>query len=562
MSDALQRYIETRGGTRLPLPLLRERLEATGAAESPEELGELARAAGLPVASVRSALGYYLELAPPAAGPRVCMGTSCHLAGAAALRRSLRERGGCREVYCLGHCDRSPAVLREDGGVVAPCAPMDLEAVFRGDRPPPPAPPSIRCAAREPIVTRRIGRGDFSGLDAARRDGAYEGLRRALALDPMEIVRILEASGERGRGGAGFATGTKWRLCAEAAGRTGERFAIANGDEGDPGSFIDRVLMEQDPHGVLEGLAICARAVGAARGIVFIRSEYPLAIARQERAIEEAAAAGFLGGPGPSGGGFPLEVSIFRGMGSYVCGEETALINALEGNRGEVRLRPPYPAQQGLFGRPTVVNNVETLVNVPWILLRGAAAFRGLGTPESSGTKAMCLNHGFARPGIVEVEFGTPLRVLVEEHAGGGAAGERLEAVLLGGPMGSVLAPGDWDIPICYGGMSRRGMHLGHGGLVAVREGADLRALFLHWLRFMRDESCGKCVPCRLGSQRALELARTARGDGDRRELQRLLEVMAEGSLCAFGQEIPGPLRAMLERFGDRVLAAPREAGP
>jgi NADH:ubiquinone oxidoreductase subunit F (NADH-binding) len=373
---------------------------------------------------------------------------------------------------------------------------------------------------------------------------------------PADVLAVMERSGERGRGGAGFPTGVKWRLCAETP--ADERYVIANGDEGDPGSFIDRVLMERDPHGVLEGLALCAYAVGARRGIVFIRSEYPRAIAVMRTAIAEARQAGLLGG---AGGGFNFEASVFPALGSYVCGEETALLNAIEGLRGEVRIRPPYPAQEGLYGRPTVINNVETLVNVPFILAHGADAYAALGTTESRGTKALCLNHGFARPGIVEVGFGESLRAVIEGAGGGGAGGKRIEAVLLGGPMGSVLMPDEWDVPVCHAAMTARGIRLGHGGLIALLEGTDYRAFFEHLLHFMMEESCGKCVPCRLGSRAAWNTLHQTNGHDPRPRLQRLCEVMEQGSLCAFGQNMPGPLRQLMERFGERIFQNDAKGG-
>jgi NADH:ubiquinone oxidoreductase subunit F (NADH-binding) len=254
------------------------------------------------------------------------------------------------------------------------------------------------------------------------------------------------------------------------------------------------------------------------------------------------------------GSGFAFDVELVPGLGSYVCGEETALLNAIEGRRGEVRLRPPYPTEHGLYGHPTVVNNVETLGNIAWIVERGADAYAALGTDASSGTKAICLNHGFRRPGIVEVEFGTSLGDVIEE-AGGGAHGQSLEAVLLGGPMGSLVAPADWDAPICYGAMGERGIQLGHGGVVAVPRGTDMPALMRHWLEFMRDESCGRCVPCARGSLQARALLDDP-GPSTHARLARLLDVMEAGSLCAFGQSMPGPMRQMLEHFSARIFGA------
>ncbi|MBM4221672.1 MAG: hypothetical protein FJ170_06980, partial [Gammaproteobacteria bacterium] len=337
-----------------------------------------------------------------------------------------------------------------------------------------------------------------------------------------------------------------WRLAAEAAGE--ERHVVANGDEGDPGSFIDRVLLEQDPHAILEGMALCGFAIGARQGVVYIRSEYPAAQAAMESAIAQARGAGLLG-KGICGSGFSFEVRVVTGHGSYVCGEETALINAVEGRRGEVRVRPPYPAVQGLHGQPTVVNNIETLVNIPWIIERGAAAFRKLGTPDSPGTKAFCLNRGFARPGIVEAEFGLSLRELVEAHGGGGRDGQPLAGIVLGGPMGSVLLPDEWDVRLSYLELAGRGIQSGHGGVVALPSGTDWRRLMIHFLEFMVAESCGKCVPCRLGSAEALALARQADTGEAHAKLRALLDLIATTSLCGFGQSLPVPVERL------RVLA-------
>jgi NADH:ubiquinone oxidoreductase subunit F (NADH-binding) len=379
----------------------------------------------------------------------------------------------------------------------------------------------------------------------------WRALERAVRGEPASVLHALEASGERGRGGAGYPTGAKWRQAASASGA--EKYAIANGDEGDPGSFVDRVLLESDPHAVLEGLALCGFAIGARHGIVYVRSEYPRAAQRIEAAIAEARSAGLLGAS-VAGSDFAFEVRLARGEGSYVCGEETALIAALEGRRGEVSARPPYPAEHGLHGAPTVVNNVETLVNVPWILRNGPDAFRAFGTRASRGTKAICLNAGFARPGIVEVEFGVTLREVIARVGGGARPGTALAAIALGGPMGSVLLPHELDVPISHEALGERGIELGHGGIVALPEGTDFRALACDWLAFMAEESCGKCVPCRAGSRRALELARARTRAADS-ELLALLDVIADASLCAFGQSIPAPVRTILTRL-DRSFAA------
>lgn len=507
-------------------------------------------------ARVRGVLSFYNDLREPGDSLRVCRGTSCELARSNEPATQSASGPACRSVYCLGYCDRSPALLRGECEILlgAGARHAACDAVGHVDTQPPRS--DIRCLAREPVVTRRLLAGDFASLDAARANGAYEALTRALRHPPAEVIDVVVSSGERGRGGAGFSTGVKWRSCAQAPAQ--RRYVIANGDEGDPGSFIDRELMERDPHGVLEGLMLCAYAVGASQAIVFVRSEYPWAIDCMQRAIRELRDAGCLG-RAIFGSDFDLDVSLVRGLGSYVCGEETAMIRAIEGLRGEVQIRPPYPTERGLFGFPTVVNNVETLVNVPWIVERGAEAFRALGTPRSAGTKAICLNHGFGRPGIVEVEFGTPLERVIE-HAGGGASGTSIEALAIGGPMGSIVECGRWEVAVCYDAMQESGIQLGHGGILALLEGTDYGALARHWLTFMAHESCGRCVPCALGSKSALALARRADDRDASARLDVLLEAIETTSLCAFGQLLPRPVRELLEL--DRTRARRARTSP
>jgi len=536
-----RRFFETHHGRNSPLIVIEQFVRVHGLPD-PAQVKQLSQEVALPEATVRGAISYYSDLHQNSEAVRICVGTSCVLAGAKDLFAAANGRTACRSVYCIGFCDRSPAALQSDDRAVALNGHASVEALLDPAFPEPTR-PAIRSVAKKTIVSRRIGRGDFSKLAAARSDGAYETLAKVRRLRPEDVISAMEQSGERGRGGAAFPTGTKWRRCSDVL--SDAKYVVANGDEGDPGSFIDRVLLEDDPHSILEGMAICGHAVGAQKGIVYIRSEYPRAMKRMKLAIEAATAAGLLE---------DFEASIFPGMGSYVCGEETAMLNAIEGLRGEVRLRPPYPVVEGLFGKPTVVNNVETLVNVPWILEHGPAEYAALGTNGSPGTKAVCLNHGFAVPGILEIEFGRSLRDVIELDARGGAHGQRLEAVLIGGPMGSVALPSQWDVPVCYQAMAEHNLILGHAGLVAVPEGANIRTLFLHWIEFMAEESCGKCVPCRLGSRRALDIAQSAEASRSLPQLERLFDVMAQGSLCAFGQLMPGPMSQMLRYFGNRIL--------
>lgn len=550
MSAKLTAYRNTHAGEEVHEPALPEfRRHVERGTGGPVDL---ARTVHLPVAAVRGAMSSFTDASHDRLAVRVCAGTSCMLADGRQISRELAKHRRCEAVYCLGYCDRSPAAMTPGGRVVTGLSNDHIDDLLHDRDVPHPAPPSIRCTARHAVVTARL----LDAAPVARTCPDYVGLRAALKMTPPQVIDTIDASGLRGRGGAAYPTGRKWRLAAAAANTP--KFVVANGDEGDPGSFIDRELMERDPHGILEGMAICARAIGATRGIVFIRSEYPVAAEVMSQAIEAAKQAGFLG-THALGRDRPFDVTVVRGMGSYVCGEETALLSAIEFDRGEVRPRPPYPVEAGVFGKPTVVDNVETLVDVPWIITHGAAAYAEMGTPESRGTKALCFNRGFARPGVVEVEFGVTLREAIESLGGGGAGGRPLEAVLLGGPMGSIVTADEWDVPMCFSAMGKRGINLGHAGLVAIPAPADWSEILRHLLAFMRDESCGKCVPCRLGSARAHELAHAGLARGNLPTLERILQLMKEASLCAFGRETPGPVRTILDKFGDRIM---REVRP
>ena len=536
MSDPARNRRERLSADRTPDVVLPDVMRQLGGFTSltVEGMSEVAARNGVPVATLRGTLSSFSErLAPPDA-IRVCAGTSCLLSGGLDVSESLSAEGPCHPVYCLGYCDRSPAFLTASDNVV-PLA--DVAAAANAGPHPHPAPPTVRCVAREAIVTERL----LGTTPLAVRD-CYSGLDAAGRMNPEAIVEGVLAAGLKGRGGAAYSTGRKWQLAAAASGDV--KYIVANGDEGDPGSFIDRELMERDPHAILEGMAIAARAVGASKGIVFIRHEYPVACTTVHRAIVEATRAGRLG---PETG---FEVEVVRGQGSYVCGEETALLAAIEGHRGEVRPRPPFPVESGLFGRPTVVDNVETLANVGWIVRHGAKAYAAMGTESSRGTKALCFNRGFANPGIVEVEFGISLREAILDLGGGGRDGSELQAVLIGGPMGSIVTPDRWDVPVCFAAMAGAGINLGHGGLVAIPRGTDWAMLLRHLIGFMRDESCGKCTPCRLGSQRLHAIAAEGLQERDLPKAERILSLMRHASLCAFGRETPGPVETILQLMG------------
>jgi NADH:ubiquinone oxidoreductase subunit F (NADH-binding) len=360
------------------------------------------------------------------------------------------------------------------------------------------------------------------------------------------IAREISSSRLRGRGGAGFPASVKWGSAAEAA-TDGHRYLVCNGDEGDPGSFVDRLLMERDPHRVLEGMALAAFAAHATHGIVYVRSEYPRARDALRQAVAEARAAGHLGG------GASFDVEVFEGAGSYVAGEETSLIHSMEGLRGEVSARPPYPTERGFLNRPTVVNNVETLSAVPWIVARGGDAYALLGSRDSRGTKVVCLNERFRRPGAYEIELGTPIRRLFED-LGGGLRDERgLRAVQVGGPLGGFLSSAQLDTPLTFEALRDAGADLGHGSLIAVDESVTGAELLEHIWTFAAAESCGTCAPCRIGTRRGLEAVRSLRG-GDPRpanEYAALLGTLERGSLCAFGKSVPQAVRSVASACDD-----------
>ncbi|WP_232622182.1 NADH-ubiquinone oxidoreductase-F iron-sulfur binding region domain-containing protein [Rhodococcus rhodochrous] len=357
-----------------------------------------------------------------------------------------------------------------------------------------------------------------------------------------DIRTELLRAGLRGRGGAGYPIAAKW---ADAAAGDPPRYVVANGDEGDPGSYCDRLLMERDPSRVLEGLALAAYGVGAQHAYVLVRSEYPAAVDALRAAVDEARHAGRLG-HGVHGTEVDLDVSILVGAGSYVAGEETALLRSAQGLRGGVQVRPPYPTVRGLAGRPTVVNNVETLAAVPWIAQHGGLTYADLGLPEEKGTKLVSLNQLFRHPGVYEVEFGTSIRSIVETLGGGLRDGHVLRAVQIGGPLGGFLGPDDLDLPLSAPALAAAGAALGHGGIVAIDDTVGGQELLRHLWTFADAESCGACAPCRVGSRQGLRLCSSP---DHRPPPERLLRTMERGSLCAFGRGIAGAVRSLLRVY-------------
>ncbi len=402
------------------------------------------------------------------------------------------------------------------------------------------------------ITFRRVGVVDPRSADDYERHGGLVGLRRALAMDPGDVIAEVTASGLRGRGGAAFPAGVKWRTVAEAPGPI--RYVTCNADEGDSGTFADRMLIEGDPFTLIEGMVIAGHAVGAREGYVYIRSEYPDAIEALEAAISVAEGRGWLGND-VLGSGVAFDLHVRVGAGAYICGEETAMLESLEGRRGVVRVKPPLPAHEGLFGRPTIVNNVLTLATVPAILADGAAGYAALGIGRSRGTQIFQLAGNVARGGIVETEFGITLGELLDEYAGGTMTGRPIRAVQVGGPLGAYLPVEQFDLPMDYEAFTAAHALLGHGGVVVFDDTVDMADQARFAMEFCAIESCGKCTPCRIGSTRGVEVIDRIVADQDRDAnlavLTDLCEVMADGSLCAMGGLTPLPVRSALLHFTD-----------
>ena len=410
--------------------------------------------------------------------------------------------------------------------------------------------------ARQTRVTcARLGIVDPTSEQDYAAHGGWVGLRRALTMAPAAVVEEVVSSGLRGRGGAGFPTGLKWRTVAGA--EPGLRFVCANADEGDSGTFADRMLMEGDPFALLEGMAICAWAVGATEGFIYVRSEYPHAIAAMRKAIDATRAAGWLG-THVHGSALSFDVEVRVGAGAYICGEETSMLESLEGRRGEVRAKPPIPALSGLFGRPTVVNNVLTLATVPAILADGGERYAAHGTDRSRGTQAFQLGGNVRHGGLVELDFGITVRELVEDIGGGTRSGRPIRAVQVGGPLGAYLPAKLLDVPLTYEAMAEAGFMLGHGGVVVFDDTVDLGRMARFAMEFCAKESCGKCTPCRIGSQRGVETLdriladRSHPGPAHAAGLSLLTDLcttMERGSLCAMGGLTPMPVRSALTHF-------------
>ena len=419
---------------------------------------------------------------------------------------------------------------------------------------------------QEKVVLKNAGHIDPEDITEYMARGGYLALEKALkTMTPQEVVEEIKKSGLRGRGGGGFSTGMKWELAAKVP-TIDEKFIICNGDEGDPGAYMDRSILEGDPHAVIEGMMIAAYAIGATSGWFYVRAEYPLAVERLQKAIQACKKNRLLGN-NIMGTNFSFNVDIRLGAGAFVCGEETALIHSIEGARGTPRPRPPYPTNKGLWEKPSCVNNVETLANVSKILLKGADWFASFGTETSKGTKVFALTGQVEHSGLIEVPMGTTINEIVNEIGGGVTQGKTLKAVQTGGPSGGVIPAKYMDMPVCYEELKKLGSIMGSGGMIVIDDSSDMVSLAKFYLDFTVDESCGKCAPCRIGGKQMLTLLdKINRGRGKRKDLEMLKQIayaMQKASLCGLGQTAPNPVLSTLrfyeQEYENKLLDGKKE---
>jgi NADH-quinone oxidoreductase subunit F len=532
---------------------------------SPGGLNYVAQRLTVPPADVYGVATFYALFSVDERPPRVvhvCDDIACRCAGSEELIAQLGPEGVAENGAtwlrspCLGQCDRAPAALLTEAGptpVERELTAVDAEqvlAILAGATPsPPPSTTPPQAGQPELKLLRRIGLADPDSLDDYRAHGGYAALRRAFELGPEGVIREVIDSGIVGRGGAAFPMGRKWDAVARQPRRP--HYLICNADESEPGTFKDRVLLEGDPFAVIEAMTIAAYATGCERGYIYLRGEYPLAQHRLEHAIEQARERRLLGAD--LLGEMSFDIEVRKGAGAYICGEETAIFGSIEGYRGEPRNKPPFPVVEGLFSRPTVVNNVETLVNVLDIVLEGGPAFAQIGTERSTGPKLFCVSGAVERPGTYEVPFGTTLRELLD--LAGVAA--NLRTVLLGGAAGSFVTPDDLDLRLTFEDAREVGTTLGSGVVLAIDESADLRRLLMVIAAFFRDESCGQCVPCRVGTVRQEEaLARLASGrtrgsvDDELALIAEIGQAMRDASICGLGQTASSAIESAIARLG------------
>jgi NADH-quinone oxidoreductase subunit F len=539
---------------------------------------------GVPPAEAHGVASFYemFSLTPrPAVVAHVCDDIACITRGAGQLSAELEHKlvpagkpcAGGKAIWqrssCLGLCERAPAALITAAGktpqerALAPATAESVSSAITeatGGKLSSPidtlnSKVSVPQAGQPQLrLLRRVGQVDPASLEGYQRLGGYEALRKAFELGPGRVIQEVIEAKLLGRGGAAFPTGKKWEAVAQQRDSSRPHYVICNADESEPGTFKDRILMEGDPLAILEGMTIAAFATGAKKGFIYIRGEYPFALERLQHAIRAARAQHFLG-DNILGRDFSFDIEIRRGAGAYICGEETALFNSIEGFRGEPRNKPPFPTQSGLFRQPTVVNNVETLVNVPEIILNGGAAYACIGTANSSGYRLFCVSGHVVRPGVYEVPFGPTIRDVIEMAGGVGGTG-RLQAVLLGGAAGSFVSPKELDALLTFEGTRAIGASLGSGVVMLFDDSVDLKQILLRIAAFFRSETCGQCVPCRVGTIRQEEtlqrlVQRKPLGSNEQESalLKEMAQAMRDASICGLGQTASGAILSAMERW-------------
>ena len=560
LEPILKRY-RGRGRESL-LPLLHETQAINGwlPPEMQEAIGETLR---VPLSDIHGVVEFYSMFYNEPMGKRVirvCNDPACHMAGGPAVRLAIEERLGLKPgettedgmigyetVPCLGMCEHAPNALNGDRPA-GDLTPADVDAFLTGMYPE----PEPKIYGGPLVKLARAGKIDPTSLDAFVKHDGYKALRKALTMTPEEILAMMKGSDLLGRGGAMFPVGLKWEMTRNAPGHPSEKHIVANADESEPGTFKDRALMEQDPFSLIEAMTIAGYTVGAENGWIFLRGEYPRCYARLKNAIEKAREAGYLGRNILGRRGFNFDIELRLGAGAYICGEETALFEAIEGKRGFPRIKPPFPTTHGLFQQPTAVNNIETLAATVAILNMGVEQWHKLGTAGSPGTKWFCVSGRVLRPGVYEVPFGLTVRQLIQ--MAGGVIGKEVQAVLLGGAAGVFIGPRRLDTPLTYEDAKAQGFPIGSGVIMVFDEAVDLREIMYMLTRFFAHESCGKCYPCALGTQRQMEIIeRILRYGGprpdDKKDLREIGLTMTQTSLCGLGQTAGLAVMSAIDRW-------------
>lgn len=518
----------------------------------------------------------------------VCGGTGCLSSGndriLENLKKKIKDLGKEEEIRivktgCVGFCEKGPIVkILPDNTFYAEVTPDDVDEIINKDLiengivekllyKNPLTKETVRDSdeidfykKQKKIALRNCGVIDPEDINDYFLYDGYKALDKAVKMTRQEVVNIIKDSGLRGRGGGGFSTGLKWQFALDN--ESDEKYVVCNADEGDPGAFMDRAILEGDPHSIVEAMTICGYAIGASKGLVYIRAEYPLAVKILQKAIKDAQERGLLG-KNILDSGFDFDIEIKYGAGAFVCGEETALIHSMEGKRGEPTTKPPFPAESGYWGKPTNVNNVETLANIPFIINDKDGIFKNMGTERSTGTKVFALAGKINNIGLIEVPMGTTLREVIYDIGGGIKDGKAFKAVQTGGPSGGCLTVKDLDTPIDFDTLKEKGSMMGSGGMIVMDEDDCMVSVSKFYLDFTVDESCGKCTPCRIGNLRLLEiLEKITSGNGTEEDLDKLSElahVIKDTSLCGLGQTAPNPVLSTLSNFWDEYVAHVRD---